>query len=454
MARPSKKQRPSTSDQSEDSEGQATDYSDAEPSNKKNNKNKKKPTKKAVAKKGNKKGRKSKANDEDDEDEDEDEEMASDEDEEDGGKGGKKGELNETQKKEYIAAMTRYILFNETHRKVIKREDIVKNVLIDGRGRHFSTLMPKVQKLLKDLMGMELVLLRAKETSTGKSSPKAWLLRSTLPQPLLRHASTSTSPHYASQLPEGITYDPDLVVPGGKKSLREELGEWMIDEQGINSKKKKGRRNDDDEEEEEQEEDEEVEEGGVMRDAKREEGAAYGVLGTILALILVNGKVLGDDQLISYLRRLNLFPSTPIPLSLSSPHPTSLTLSAYLTKLTQQQYLERSKTAGANSNTQTQGGGGGAGRSQAPSRTQRATAEGVQESGDPAIEWRWGPRSEAELGEEGVARFVKFVFESGNEGARTGKRGKTGENLMSEVARAAGVKELQKAEKVEGGGFN
>jgi len=78
--------------------------------------------------------------------------------------------------------------------------------------------------------------------------------------------------------------------------LREELGEWMIDEQGINSKKKKGRRNDDDEEEEEEEEDEEVEEGGVMRDAKREEGAAYGVLGTILALILVNGKVLGDGQ--------------------------------------------------------------------------------------------------------------------------------------------------------------
>jgi len=160
LARLKKKQRPSTSDQSEDSEGQATDYSDAEPSNKKN-KNKKKPTnKKAVAKKGKGKGRKSKANDEDEEDEDEDEEMGSDEDEEDGGNGGKKGELNETvrldklsntlrngrtelvwevgnvqQKKEYIAAMTRYILFNETHRKVIKREDIVKN------GKVFSSFI-------------------------------------------------------------------------------------------------------------------------------------------------------------------------------------------------------------------------------------------------------------------------------------------------------------------------
>ena len=58
------------------------------------------------------------------------------------------------------------------------------------------------------------------------------------------------------------------------------------------------------------------------------------------------------------------------------------------------------------------------------------------------------------MGEEGVARFVKYVFESGNEGGGRGKRGKTGESFLKEVARAAGVKELQKAEKVEGGGFS
>lgn len=80
----------------------------------------------------------------------------------------------------------------------------------------------------------------------------------------------------------------------------------MIDEQGINSKKSR-RRDDDDDEEEEQDEEEEVEEGGVMRDAKREEGAAYGVLGTILALILVNGKVLGDGQYFPSFSPLQLF---------------------------------------------------------------------------------------------------------------------------------------------------
>jgi len=170
-----------------------------------------------------------------------------------------------------------------------------------------------------------------------------------------------------------------------------------------------------------------------------------------------------SDQLISYLRRLNLFPGTSIPLTLASPHPESLTLASYLTLLTKEQYLERTKVAGAGG-----GGGGqtqtqGAGRSQAPARTQRATAEGIQESGDPSVEWRWGARAEAELGEEGVARFIQFIFESGKNGAGSsqeegqsqgGKRGKTGEKLMTEVARAAGVKQLQRAEKVEGGGFN
>lgn len=164
--------------------------------------------------------------------------------------------------------------------------------------------------------------------------------------------------------------------------------------------------------------------------------------------------------MISYLRRLNLTPTSPIPLSLSSPHPESLTLSSYLTLLVKEQYLERAKTAGGGGGggqTQTQGG---AGRSQAPSRTQRATAEGIQESGDPSVEWRWGARAEAELGEEGVARFVQLIFENGgNEGGNSQegggrKRGKTGEKFLTEVARAAGVKQLQKAEKIEGGGFN
>lgn len=38
------------------------------------------------------------------------------------------------------------------------------------------------------------------------------------------------------------------------------------------------------------------EQGATMRDTKKEEGGLYGVLGIILALILVNGQVIGDGE--------------------------------------------------------------------------------------------------------------------------------------------------------------
>ncbi|GAA5909197.1 MAGE domain-containing protein [Sporobolomyces salmoneus] len=459
MARPAKKQRAAASSADEEEE-EATDYSSDGAASNKKNKSKKKSANASQKKKG--RGRpKKKKNTGDDSDEEMDEDSDEDEDEEGAGGKGKKVELNDTEKKEHMQAIVRYVLFNETHRRVLKREDIVKNVLTDGRGRHFNSLMPKVQKLLKDVLGMELILLRPRETATGKNPPKAWMLRSALPQALLRHSATATSSNYSTEIPfADFDKSTPMTTSDGRKTLKQELGEWLIDEEALPSRKKGT--NSDEEEESDEEDEEEEEEGGVMRDAKREEGASYGVLGTILALILVNGRVLGDDQLISYLRRLSLTPGSLLPLSLSSPHPSSLTLSTYLNTLVKQQYLERSKTAAAATGTQTQTQG----RSQAaPSRTQRSTAEGgVQESGDPSIEWRWGARAESELGEEGVARFVEFIFENGKTtGASNGeeggegqgrKRGKTGEKFLKEVARAAGVKELQRAEEIEGGGFN
>jgi hypothetical protein len=41
-------------------------------------------------------------------------------------------------------------------------------VLTDGRGRHFTSLLPKVQKILREVLGLDLVALRQKESATGK----------------------------------------------------------------------------------------------------------------------------------------------------------------------------------------------------------------------------------------------------------------------------------------------
>ncbi|BGP09105.1 hypothetical protein OF846_003262 [Rhodotorula toruloides] len=414
MAR-AQKRRVADSDAEEESSGSATDYEDRRAhKTQKKSAGKKKDSRKAGKGKG--KGKRRARDDSDDEEEEE----ATDSSDDEGAGKGKKGELTEDEKKHYIQAMVRYILFNESHRRILKREDIVKNVLVDGRGRYFNNLLPKVQKILKDVLGLELVLLRQKETATGKNQAKSWLLRSAVPQPLVHQSVSHLYRTLASEPSADLTAD-----SGGKRSLRAELAAWEAD-------------GDEDDDEEDQD-------GAVMRDVKREEGEMYGLLGIVLALILVNGKVLGDDQLISYLRRLALTPSSVLPSSLASAHPTSHTLSTFLNNLVKQQYLERSKT-GQTSATQgsTQAKSGRA----TTQRTQRTNAEGGKtESGDPSIEWRWGPRAEAELGELGIGKFVEAIFMSqsevaGENGGRAKGRGKTGERFLAEVARSAGVKAL------------
>ncbi|GAA6044175.1 hypothetical protein JCM8097_007220 [Rhodosporidiobolus ruineniae] len=426
------------------SDDDATDYSD-EPSTtqrKKSTGSKRKATQSKDKGKG--KRRKSRAASSD---EDVDSDADSDE---DGGR--KKGELTEDEKKHYIQAMVRFALFNEAHRKPFKREDMVKHVFaVDARGKHLNALFPRAQKVLREVLGMEMVQLRPKEGG-AKSQAKAWTLRSTLPLPLIRHAaSTSSSSSFASKpsFPDAVSSS-STGAQRKKLTLKAELAAWERDGEGLAD-------------EGSEDEDGEGEARGVLRDVKREEGAAYGILGVVLALILVNGKVLGDDQLISYLRRLSLYPSTPIPLSLSHPPPTGSsakheTLSTFLNALLRAQYLERGKSGHAAATqggaTQTQKGGS---RTQGPARTQRTTAGGEKaETGDPGVEWRWGPRAEAEIGERGVAKFVERIFlaESSGETEKGGKggKGKGGERFMNEVARAAGVKELQDAEDVDVGG--
>lgn len=75
----------------------------------------------------------------------------------------------------------------------------------------------------------------------------------------------------------------------------------------------------------------------------------------------------------------------------------SLTVHAYLTQLARQGYLDYSKIGDAKS---------GGKRSRVPNASQ-ARGEEVNNG-----EWRWGPRAHAEVGEQGVARFVaEFMAE-------------------------------------------
>ncbi|KDE07681.1 hypothetical protein, variant [Microbotryum lychnidis-dioicae p1A1 Lamole] len=400
--------------------------------------------------KGSGKGKARQASDDEEDDEEVvDDEGVDEEDEETTGRKKKgKGALSTQEKEDLVKGITRHILFSEYTRKLHSRADIVKTVLPDGQGRYFNELIPKVQKNLRKVLGMELVALRPKENSTAKNPAKVYALRSTLPIQLIRASAARPLASISSSV------DEDLAE---SSALARELINYAEDDDdgdlsGLHTKQRAEAK------------------GGYIRDVKREEGAAYGILGVILALILVNGKVLGDDQLITYLRRLSLYPSTIIPLSPCSSHPGHLNLDHFIQLMCKQGYLERSASGAAPAAAAA--AAARTGHIPATQRTVRGKGADLIEGGDAAIEYCWGARAEVEIGEVGVAQFIQTMFEAGgpkkslggddDEEEEEGEEGATerrketpeekkrkAEKLMIELKRAAGTVSLQDAAEVE-----
>ncbi|KAJ7488110.1 hypothetical protein FB451DRAFT_1529150, partial [Mycena latifolia] len=115
-----------------------------------------------------------------------------------------------------------------------------------------------------------------------------------------------------------------------------------------------------------------------------------GILYVILALILVSGRVMGDQDLRILLKRLRL-PVTSILFSSALTHHT-LTLDAYLAALVRQGFLDRQQVSNAKK------AGGGKGKC--------ARVAQVDEDAGQTCEWRWGTRAQSEIGEQAVVAFV------------------------------------------------
>ncbi|KAK4054333.1 hypothetical protein OIO90_003566 [Microbotryomycetes sp. JL221] len=419
------------------SQGDETDYSDAPRATGANKKqNKRKSTQKGQSKQKQRRQQDGSGSDSSQDDVEDEEEAA-------GPSRSKRKPLPEEEKQELVTAMTRHILFTEHTHKPHTRSALVNAVLTRPEHKsRFGELILLVQEQLRDVFGMELVPLRPKENQS-KSLSKQYALRSTLPAALVRAATNQT---FADLSTDGDQQDED-VHTRQYQPWRRELTDWQADGDLLSGEQANT---------------------APVRDIKREEGASYGILGVILALILVNGKQINDDQLVTYLRRLSLTPSTPMPLSVAAAPREHVTLAKYIDQLVNQGYLEKgvSSTATTAAGARAAGvaaAGGGPGRVPATQRTQRAN--GV-EGGDANIEYRWGARAEVELGELGVAKFIQTIYETGEvdhdaeekeddddhqteqapRPARTG-----GDKLLREIARAANSKELQSAYKKEVG---
>jgi len=269
--------------------------------------------------------------------------------------------------------LVRLALFTENRRVPLKREEISKKVL-GNSPRAFKDVLERAQGILRTTFGMELIELqsraelekddaskenadvdRRKATGVKKkaaaSGSKSYILRSILDPIILDYAALTDQEIYEQEiedLPEGAD-DAALVTYGSIIS-------WTDSDQL----------------------------------------GSLGILYVVLALILVSGRVIADNELRAILKQLHLQPTEFVYFDEKSTH-QSLTVNAYLAQLAKQGYIDYSKVGDAKSVGK---------RSRVPNASQ---ARGEEVSNG---EWKWGPRAHGEVGEQGVARFVaEFMAE-------------------------------------------
>ncbi|WRT69237.1 uncharacterized protein IL334_006221 [Kwoniella shivajii] len=313
---------------------------------------------------------------------------------------GSSGGLKDTEIKAKAGQLARYALFQEYKKNIIRRADIVKNV-IPNNSRAYNFIFAEAQKILKETVGCEMVEIRSRnkgaapvdgtgttqaavsaggrkgkgrarqngdddeddedeETPTAtqrtkNTNTKAYILRSTL-SPQLLAAMSNPSP-----LPLGAESDENAGEDSGA------LIQW---EKGDGTSS-----------------------GHI---------ALFGLRTVILAIVMTMGRVISDDALHAYLRRLNLKRETILPYTSSDSKEPPLTLDRYLDLLARQNYLEKIKLPG------------------------HASTEGGE-----TYDWKWGQR-EVEFSEKDAVHFIEQVIlgdeddsssEEDEEGDRRRRRG-------------------------------
>jgi len=167
--------------------------------------------------------------------------------------------------------------------------------------------------------------------------------------------------------------------------------------------------------------------GSIISWSTADQLGPVGILYVILALILVNGRVMSDLDLRAYLKRLRLPSSGNIAFNAHSTH-RNVSLDQYLTTLIRQGYIDRQEIGAESKKTK--------------GKAKRARAD--DDSGN-TYEWRWGNRAQSEIGEKGIAQFVaEFMVgeeaedddeDEGSGRARANKRQAEAENKLAKMTK-------------------
>ena len=144
-------------------------------------------------------------------------------------------------------------------------------------------------------------------------------------------------------------------------------------------------------------------------DTSEGELGTMGLLFVVLGIILASGRQAPDTRIRACLAQVSLSIDRVMPMSLqplesgTSDHASRHTLDMFFQRAMRQGYLERV----------------------------RATDTSQQTS---AIEWRWGPRSEVEMGEHAVASFMAELY-----GQIKSETSEPSVSILKRIERAAGT---------------
>ncbi|KAG6812817.1 hypothetical protein H0H92_000275 [Tricholoma furcatifolium] len=166
--------------------------------------------------------------------------------------------------------------------------------------------------------------------------------------------------------------------------------------------------------------------GSLVSWTSNDQLGALGILYTILALILVSGRVITEAELRVHLKRLGLPQGGLVSFTAQSTHPTQ-NIDTYLSTLIRQGYLDRIQVGDA--------------KAQKSKGGKRTRMNQPDDDNGATYEWRWGSRAQSEVGEQAIANFVaEFMIGDAEDDDDEGGRGTQGrlERMTKGIERAAG----------------
>lgn len=349
------------------------------------------------------------------------------EDSEDGG--GDEGEDAINQK---ASDLVRLALFHEARRLPLKRDEINKKVLQNSR--YFKPVYDRAQRILETTFGLQLVELPSKSgldqeaaeaAAEIKKAKKVGRSQAANEEDELEEARKAAAGRRKATTLGSKTYILRSVLDGKLIELANKPDPDILEEEAIldfgsgdffgdggGSQGNDGVLIDDEEDWDDNVELHPRTHGSILSWSQNDQLGALGILYVILALILVNGRVVQERVLRAHLKELGL-PSTagrsPIHLTTISTH-RSLKLDDYLSQLLRQNYLDR----------QVVGEVSGAGRKRARGKVGGGDGNNDGMVGGAAAdmyEWRWGARAFCEVGEKDIAKFVAEFMANHGAGA-------------------------------------